>query len=321
MAYAIAEMPAGEFLIDFDERGGVTTDRFVEMAQAEHSARVAELDDKGVDVAFDVVQSSSDPVGRLKRGERVDPIELAHDKANTSYSTELVRYGERVDTTTKHLVFPSDQAAVEYIEAQDRPLLPIQPGQTLTGSQDMAEAVRFFDPDNTSGKTQLVPATAEAMKIVAEQMVGVPVSEWAKEGYIVGYVGYGKRTTKPLHESILAQAGVQIGVRIDGRDQIDRIDDYTDELQACHIIFSAVPRACVLQERHVSEGTSVIDVGQGPHPESNEPTGSADEGVLAIDGVCATLLRHSVGRVTTYVVYDRVIGAYEAAHDTGAHLL
>lgn len=316
---AYAEMPMGK-LIDLDERGGVTTSRLVKTLAVGHADRVNALHEAGIAITFDIVQSSPQ-VGGHDDGGEAGPMELAHDRANFSYAKQLVQYGQQINAAPRHRIFGNDRSAAAYIQKQRHPLIPILPGQTLTGSQDMAEAAQL-DPDNTANRNSLVPATAEAMRIVAEQMVGQPVATWAEHGYRVGLVGYGARTTKPLSEHIIMPAGVPIGVCLNGREQIEGIDHYTEELRACNIIFAAVPRACALKPRHVSEGTQIIDVGQGLHPETQEPAGSADEAVLAINGVCATLLKNSVGRTTTYVVYDRVLEMYETGQvQASAHLL
>jgi hypothetical protein len=314
MVTTFAEMPVS--LIDVDRMGSVTTGPLVEAMAAEQLASVRDLSLLGVSVEYDIVQSCPHPDGLQADTEGEKGATDAHHKANSSYSEQLVNYGRRIETQPNHVVMHHDRDAAAHLADTENAVMVIMPGQTLSGNEEMLGAVHTFDLDNAAGGNDLVPATAEAMKIVGEQMVREPVSRWSELGLKVGYVGYGKRTTEPLDQKILKKAGVEPVVNLDGKDMIDNIDDFTRQLQEVDIFFAAVPRARVLMTKHLAKDKPVyiVDVGQGPHPVTKKRAGSVDQNVLTLPGVMATALYQSVGKVTTALIHRRLVRPYKDAY-------
>lgn len=246
---------------------------------------------------------------------------LTNDAApNLCYYKQSRNWGERVGARIVTHRYADDFEAARVIEQELGPdptvngILAYLPSWTDEGQTAIRKAMppeKDVDGVTLQGEQPLlVPATAEAMRIVAENISGRSLKEMGK----IGLVGYGARTLRPLHERIMRSeaVGVEPTVIFDGRKQLEALKDEGEGVEAllnCDVIFTAAPNGILLTPDRVREGQLIIDVGTGGvNPENDNPCGNVDPAVFSMQGIVqATAFRRGVGPITTAITQGRAI--------------
>jgi len=238
------------------------------------------------------------------------------DLANVSYQEQSVAWGELVRGKVQRHAFGDDYEAATYIRDVLAPddnvdgILAYLPSWTYDGEAAIREVIP--PAKDVDGATLMVaqprlPATTEASWKIAELLTGCNL----KEVGAIGVLGYGKRTLKPLVDTVMRDMHIEPAFILKSGKELIAFQEEgigVPELMECDLVFSAVPIGIMLTPDRVRAGQKIVDVGTGGiNPLTNKPCGNVDPRVFDNKEVDVTAFRRSVGRVTTAIGFGRAI--------------
>jgi 5,10-methylene-tetrahydrofolate dehydrogenase/methenyl tetrahydrofolate cyclohydrolase len=238
-------------------------------------------------------------------------------RPNLSYQRQSRRWGELTEAHVVPHRFADDYEAADFIGNKLGPdpdvdgILAYLPSWTKDGETAIRKAMpadKDVDGVTLNQKPVLVPATAEAMRVVAERASGKDLRELGA----IGIVGFGDRTLRPLVEDILQEElRVEPAVVFKTREEIEALRDEAvgvEDLMGCDTIFTAVPGGIIFTPDRVRDGQLIIDVGTGGVSATGKACGNVDPRVFSMSGLIrATAFRNSVGPITTAITQGRAI--------------